>query len=81
MLPNFEFIWNVFVSLFVIVLGILALYWVCSSAVYLIVLAVDIEVGWAKRKGRMARTDTVAKAAVGMLVLLFLGAVIWVQRH
>ena len=81
MLPNFEFIWDVFVSLVAIVVGILSLYWVCSSVLYLIVLAVDTEVEWAKHNGRVARTDAVAKASIGVLVLLFLGVVIWVRNH
>jgi hypothetical protein len=81
MLPSFEFIWNVFVSLFVIIVGILALYWVCSSIIYLGVLAVDMEVRWAKRNGGIARTGTVAKASIAMFVLLFLGVAIWVGSH
>lgn len=32
MLPSLEFIWKVFVSLFAITAGILAMYWVCVSA-------------------------------------------------
>lgn len=80
MLPNFEFIWKVFVSLFAIAVGILALYWVCASALYLVVLAVDVEVAWAKKCGRMARTDAIAKASIGVLVLVFLGIIFW-ARH
>ncbi len=80
-MPTFEFIWDVFVSLFVIVVGILALYWVCSSVLYLAALAVDREVRWAKKSGRIARTDAVAKAAIGVFVLLFLGVVIWGRSH
>lgn len=64
-----------------IIVGILALYWICSSVLYLAVLAVDLEVRWAKRNGRIARTDAVAKASIGVFVLLFLGALIWVRSH
>jgi hypothetical protein len=80
MLPSFEFIWKVFVSLFAIAGGILALYWVCGSALYLIVVAVDLEVTWAKKQGRRARTDAIAKASLGLLVLICLGAVFWIRR-
>lgn len=81
MLPSFEFIWNVFVALFVIIVGILALYRVCSSIIYVVVLAVDMEVRWAKRNGGIARTDAVAKASITVFVLLFLGVAIWVGSH
>lgn len=80
MLPTIGFVWKVFVSLFAIVAGILALYWVCTSIVYLIVLAVDLDVSWAKKTGRTAHSDAVAKASVGILVLIFLGVMFWI-RH
>ncbi len=80
MLPNLDFIWKVFVSLFAIAAGILALYWVCTSALYLVVLAVDLEIGWAKKQGRKAQADAVAKASIGVIVLACLVIVFWV-RH
>ncbi len=80
MLPSIDFIWKVFVSLFAIVAGILGLYWVCASAVYLVVLAVDAEVSWAKEHGRVLRTDAAAKGAIGVAILLSLAAVFWARR-
>ena len=80
MLPSFEFIWRVFVSLFAIAAGIVALYWVCVSALYLVVLAVDPEVGWAQKHGRKARTDAVAKASIGVLVLFCLAVAFWAKH-
>jgi hypothetical protein len=80
MLPSLAFIWKVFVSLIAIVAGILALYFVCVSAVYLVILAVNLDVSWAKKHGRSAHSDAVANAIVGVLILIFLGAVFWV-RH
>jgi len=79
-LPSIQFVWKVFVSLFAIAIGILALYWICSSILYLIVLAVDFEVSWARKKGRAPHSDAVAKAAVGILVLILLGAMFWVHH-
>jgi hypothetical protein len=75
MLPSIEFVWKVFVSLFAIAVGILALYWVCASLLYLVVLAVDAEVGWAKKRGRVPRTDAIAKALIGVLALIVLSLV------
>lgn len=80
MLPGFEFIWKVFISLFAIALGIVALYWVCCSAIYLIVLCVDFEIEWAKKQGREARANAIAKGSLGILVLICLAAVLW-ARH
>ena len=80
MLPSFEFIWKVFVSLFAIAAGIVALYWVCVSTLYLVVLAVDLEVGWANKNRRKARSEAMAKASIGVLVLVCL-AVAFRAKH
>lgn len=80
MLPSFEFIWKVFVSLSAIAVGILALYWVCASTLYLIALALEAKSTWVEKRGPMARTDAIAKALIGMLVLILLGAAFW-ARH
>lgn len=80
MSPSFEFIWKVFVSLLAIAVGILALYWVCASTLYLVALAFEAKLAWVEERGRMARTDAITKASVGMLVLIFLGAVFWARR-
>ncbi len=79
-MPDLTFIWKVFVSLFAIVGGILALYWVCASSLYLIALAFEAKVAWVERRGRNARTNAIAKISVGALVLVVLGVVFWV-RH
>lgn len=78
-MPSLEFIWRVFISLVAIVAGIIALYWICGSALYMIVLAVDLEVSWARKNNRKARTDAVAKATIGFLVLIFLALVFYVR--
>ena len=80
MLPSFEFIWKVFVSLFAIAAGIVALYWVCVSTLYLVVLAVDLEVGWANKNRRKARSEAMAKDSIGVLVLVCL-AVAFRAKH
>ncbi|MGE5110972.1 MAG: hypothetical protein ACM3JB_08965 [Acidobacteriaceae bacterium] len=67
-------------SLFAIAVGILALYWVCASTLYLIALAFEANLAWVEKHGPMARTDAIIKASIGMLVLIFLGAVFW-ARH
>lgn len=79
MLPSLEFIWKVFVSLFAIAVGILALYWVCASTLYVIALAFEAKLPWVEGS-RASRGDAIAKASIGVLVLIFLGAVFWV-RH
>jgi hypothetical protein len=79
MLPSVEFIWKVFVSLFAIAVGILALYRVCASVLYLVALAFKAKVAWVEKRGRTARADAITKASIGIVVLMFLTVAFW--RH
>lgn len=78
-MPSVEFIWKVFVSLLAIVAGILALYWVFVSVLYLVVLAFEAKLAWVEKRGRTARADAITKASIGILVLIFLTMALW--RH
>ena len=80
MLPSIEFIWKVFVSLFAIAFGILALYWVTVSALYLVALAFEAKITWARNCGQKTRADAIVKASIGVLSLIILMAIFW-ARH
>lgn len=80
MLPSIEFVWKVFVSLLAIAVGILALYWVCASTLYLVALAFEAKVAWVEKRGRISRVDAITKFSIGALVLLCLGMAFW-MRH